>query len=43
MERIAQGVPGARLEVIAGAGHLPFLEQPETVAPLLTTHLRRNS
>jgi pimeloyl-ACP methyl ester carboxylesterase len=43
MERIAQGVPGARLEVIAGAGHLPFLEQPEAVAPLLTTHLRRNS
>ena len=43
MERIAQAVPGARLELIAGAGHLPFLEQPEAVAPFLTTFLRRNS
>jgi pimeloyl-ACP methyl ester carboxylesterase len=42
MERIAQAVPGARLEVIAAAGHLPFLEQPEAVAPMITTHLRRN-
>jgi pimeloyl-ACP methyl ester carboxylesterase len=43
MERIAQAVPGARFELVTGAGHLPFLEQPEAVAPLLTTFLRRNS
>jgi len=40
MEKIAASVPGARLEVIAGAGHLPFLEDPKTVSRLLTTHLR---
>ncbi len=39
MEKIAQGVPGARLEVIASAGHLPFLENAAAVAPLLTGHL----
>lgn len=40
MEKIARGVPGARLHRIAGAGHLPFLEDPGAVAPLLTAHLR---
>lgn len=40
MEKIAQGVPGARLHRVAGAGHLPFLEDPGAVAPLLTAHLR---
>jgi 3-oxoadipate enol-lactonase len=39
MERIASSVPGARLEVIRGAGHLPFLESPPAVAPLLVAHL----
>src|SRR5256885_1663140 len=38
--RIAASVPGARLHVIAGAGHLPFLEKPREVAPLLTAHLQ---
>jgi pimeloyl-ACP methyl ester carboxylesterase len=42
MEAIARGVPGARLEVIAGVGHLPFLENPRAVAPLLTEHLQRS-
>ena len=40
MEKIAALVPGARLEVIPGAGHLPFLEDPKTVSQLLTAHLR---
>lgn len=39
-EKLARGIPGARLQVIAGAGHLPFLEQPRAVAPLLTAHLQ---
>ncbi|HYY52726.1 MAG TPA: alpha/beta hydrolase [Myxococcales bacterium] len=40
MEKIAAGVRGARLEVIPRAGHLPFLENPAAVAPLLTAHIR---
>jgi len=40
MEKIAASVPGARLEVIPGAGHLPFLENPGAVSPLLAAHLR---
>jgi len=40
MEKIAASVPGARLEVIPGAGHLPILEDPRTVSQLLTAHLR---
>ena len=39
LEKIAQGVPGARLHVVAGAGHLPFLENAAAVAPLITGHL----
>ena len=40
METLAQRSPGARMEVIAGAGHLPFLENPAAVAPLLVAHLQ---
>ena len=39
MEKIASLVPGARLEVIEGTGHLPFIENARAVAPLLTAHL----
>ena len=39
MERIAGEVPGARLEVVPRAGHLPFLENAAAVAPLLGAHL----
>ena len=38
-EEIAAAIPGARLEVIAGAGHLPMLEQPDQVIPLLTAFI----
>jgi len=39
MEKIADSVPGAKLEVVAGTGHLPFLEDPGTVGPMITAHL----
>jgi pimeloyl-ACP methyl ester carboxylesterase len=39
MEKIASSVPGARLEVIPGTGHLPFLERAGAVSPILTAHL----
>src|SRR5262249_16132412 len=38
-EEIASLVPGARLELIRGPGHLPFIENSRAVAPLITAHL----
>lgn len=35
-EEIRDAIPGAKLEAIAGAGHLPTIEAPETVVRLLT-------
>ncbi|HEV2598808.1 alpha/beta fold hydrolase [Sphingopyxis sp.] len=35
-DEILDAIPGARLEVIAGAGHLPTVEAPEAVVPLLS-------
>jgi pimeloyl-ACP methyl ester carboxylesterase len=32
---LAGAIPGARLEVLAGAGHVPFWEQPERCARLI--------
>ncbi|MCY3543896.1 MAG: alpha/beta fold hydrolase [Chloroflexi bacterium] len=38
-ERIADTMPNARLEVFEGAGHLPHIEKPEQVTPLLLEHM----
>ncbi len=39
-ERLAGAIPGARLETIAGAGHLPSLERPDELNRLLLDFLR---
>lgn len=38
-KRIADTMPNARLEVIASAGHLPHIEKPQEVIPLLQQHM----
>lgn len=38
MESLARGIPGARFEVVAGAGHCAFLERPDEVQALLLRH-----
>jgi len=38
-EALAAGIPDARLEVVAGAGHLTNVEQPEAVTRLLAEFL----
>ncbi len=40
-EALADAIPGASLEIIAGAGHLPMLEQPEAVTAALHRFLKR--
>jgi pimeloyl-ACP methyl ester carboxylesterase len=40
-ERLAQAIPGARLERIAAAGHLATLEQPEAFGRVLDDFLAR--
>jgi len=37
---MASAVPGARLEVVAGAGHLPPMEAPGEVNALLLDFLK---
>lgn len=36
----AEKIPGARFEIIAGAGHIPSIEQPEALATLMTHFLQ---
>ncbi len=43
LRRVAGRVPGASLEVIAGAGHLMHEERPREVARLIFDHLDRGS
>lgn len=38
-KRIASAMPNARLEIISGAGHLPHIEKPQEVIPLLHQHV----
>lgn len=40
-ERIASAIPGARLAVIPGAGHLSALERPDETLTLVRDHLAR--
>lgn len=37
-QRLASAIPGARLELMEGVGHLFFWEQPERVAALVIAH-----
>lgn len=39
-EEIAHGIPGARLQIVSGCGHLSTLDQPEPVTALLVDWLR---
>ncbi|MFV0299961.1 MAG: 3-oxoadipate enol-lactonase [Paracoccus sp. (in: a-proteobacteria)] len=40
MQDLTDRIPGARLEIIEGVGHLPCVEAPKVYADLLTGHLR---
>ncbi len=40
VQELADLIPGARYELIRGAGHLPCVEQPDRFAALLTEFLR---
>lgn len=43
MRELTALIPGARLEVIAGAGHLPCIEKPEVLAKLMAGFLKENA
>ncbi|MCB1376165.1 MAG: alpha/beta hydrolase, partial [Rhodobacteraceae bacterium] len=39
----AESIAGARFEVIRGAGHIPCVETPETMAALIAAFLEENA
>ena len=39
-ELVASGIPGARLEIVDGAGHTPHLERPRVFRRLVTAFLQ---
>lgn len=43
LERMARGIPGAEMKIIARAGHLAALERPEEVGPILRDFLERHA
>ena len=40
VRELAGLIPGARFEIIAGAGHIPCVEQPEVLRGLIEAHLK---
>ena len=40
-EKMARAIPGAELRLIEGAGHLPSLEKPDELNPMLQAWLRK--
>lgn len=40
LQAMAHAVPGARLEILEGAGHLPFLDRPADAAQLVLWNIR---
>jgi 3-oxoadipate enol-lactonase len=36
-------IPGAKFEIIAGAGHIPCIEQPDILRGLIEAHLKEAS
>lgn len=39
---LADAIPGARFEIIAGAGHIPCVEQPEALSALMADFMANN-
>ena len=42
MRETAGTIPGARFELIRGAGHIPCVETPEAMARVLTPFLKEH-
>lgn len=41
IQAMASAIPGARIEIIEGCGHIPCVEQPEQLAALLQTFIKK--